>query len=160
MKRIALLITMFLLIAAFAVAQNTTKITPLAGGGKLIYINQVVASTGTYNSPAFTLDGFLENTVTYPIAVQYSVDTSDVTSGTDVDSVSVVFRYSNDPDVAAASWAVADTISLTLGTTALTAATYDLNGKKGAYWRVQTIGKGANTGAAVKVFIYAYRKDH
>jgi hypothetical protein len=160
MKRFAVLITMLLSFVLISTAQNTTKITKLDNGGKIVSVSSVVSSTATVYSPAFTLDGFLENTVTYPLSVQYKIDTSDVTSGVDIDSVAVTIQYTNDPAAASASFTVADTISLTLGTTALTATTLDLNSKKGGFYRLKCVGLGANTGALVTAYIGVYRKDH
>jgi hypothetical protein len=143
-----------------ALSQTAFTEKKLPEGGKVVYVDLAVPSTSTVYSTPFTLDGFLENTSSYPLSVSYSVDTSNVASGTDIDSVALTLQGTNNPSFALATFTVVDTVSLTLGTTAYTNATMDLNSKKYAWYRWAAVGKGANTGAAVKLNLYGYRKDH
>ena len=143
--------------AAQAQISVNSKVKDLQPSGRTVEFQAVVLTTTAYTSNPFSLSGYIgESLVTYPISVVYSLDTSNVNAGTEVDSVkAILFGYNLSTDEPVA----VDTLSATLGTTTNTYTTLDLNNRKLAYYYWVVTGLGSNTAALFKATLFAYRRD-
>lgn len=137
-------------------ATNTTA-TQFDNGVSL-YFNLTVDSTGTYNSNAFTLNKY-DNDSWYTYPISYS---RIITSTLGTPYITALVQYSPD---ASTNWTTIDTLFLKDSIETFASGTFNLNDSKKPYYRLRFVGdsNGALTpnrsDSDCKVWLYIGRKD-
>jgi len=126
--------------------------------GVSLYFNLTVDSTGTYNSDAFTLSKY-DNDSYYTYPMSYS---RIITSALGTPYVTALIQYSPD---ASTNWTTIDTLFLKDSIETFASGTFNLNDSKKPYYHLRFVGdaNGAlvnnRSDSNVKVWLYIGRKD-